>query len=396
MDELTRAHAHPSVWLQATFNKDLTAKIRRKLRHRFPDAATLALTLNPETQHLLLEKNTLEPELRELLVKKTQNARSQQRIEQALAWEASSAKHHLIGLDHPLYPKALASTADAPFLLYAVGTPQILLDPCIAIVGARKASRNAIEQTHEIAEQLAAAGLNVVSGMAVGIDAAAHRGCLKGGSATIAVQATPPNRVYPAAHRQLAEEISENGLLVTEFPLATALQPSCFPRRNRIISAISLGVLVIEAGLPSGTLTTAKHAMDQGREVMAMPGSVLNPLTKGSHELIKQGAALVENAEDVLSCIASDIKNRYSLSMPSTEHCKRSSKAASIPTSALQNDADALTLLDCLGFDPASVDTLVRRSGLAPSQVSGALISLEISGNIVQVHGGRYSRCKHS
>jgi len=313
-------------------------------------------------------------------------------VEQALAWESSHGLNRIVGLDHPAYPQLLKTTTNAPPVLYVSGDLHSLNTPCVAIVGARKASHNALEQAHNIAKELAEHGVTVVSGLALGVDAAAHRGALLGGGQTIAVSATGPERIYPRSHVKLASSIRGGGAIVTEFALNNTLQPHCFPRRNRIISGLSMGVLVIEAALPSGTLTTAQHALRQGREVMAMPGSVHNPLTRGCHELIKNGAALVENTEDVLICLQNELKRHIidsrseSLSVKSDSACDKLTKLS----------PDTLTLLDCLGFDPVSIDTLVNRSGMDASQVAGALTHLEISGLIMADSGGRYIRCKHT
>ncbi|MCL4148580.1 UNVERIFIED_CONTAM: hypothetical protein GTU68_049889, partial [Idotea baltica] len=242
----------------------------------------------------------------------------------------------------------------------------------------------ALEQARLIAQELSESGITIVSGLALGVDAAAHQGALRGTGHTIAVAATGPERVYPRSHKQLAVNVRDNGAVITEFPVNNTLQPHCFPRRNRIISGVSLGVLVIEAALPSGTLTTAQHALRQGREVMAMPGSVHNPLTRGCHELIKSGAALVENTQDVLVCLQAELERELVQKNTNTDN-----KLAKM-------EPDTLTLLDCLGFDPVSIDTLVRRSGLDVGRVSGALTHLEISGVIVTDHGGRYIRCKQT
>jgi len=295
-------------------------------------------------------------------------------------------------LSHPAYPKPLLATANAPPVLYVNGHLDCLNTPCVAIVGSRKASHNALEQARKIAHELAENGITIVSGLALGVDAAAHQGALHGTGQTIAVSATGPEQVYPRSHKQLASSIVRNGAVITEFTLNSHLQPHCFPRRNRIISGLSIGVLVIEAALPSGTLTTAQHALQQGRDVMAMPGSVHNPLTRGCHDLIKNGAALVENTQDVLRTLHSQLERHIldqSVSLTSP-------KAESAYNKLTKMEPDTLTLLDCLGFDPVSIDTLIRRSGLDAARVAGALTHLEITGVIVAQKGGRYTRCKQS
>ena len=326
------------------------------------------------------------------VLRKPPSIQDLEKVDQALDWARAKPWHHIIGLDHPLYPPLLLNTNNAPPVLYVNGDLRCLTTPCIAIVGARKASHNALEQAQQIANVLAKSGITIVSGLALGVDSAAHQGALAGGGQTIAVAATGPERVYPRSHIRLANAISQHGAIVTEFPLNNSLQPHCFPRRNRIISGLCVGVLVVEAGLPSGTLTTAQHALRQGREVMAMPGSVQNPLTRGCHELIKNGAALVESAEDVLRCMHDELERQLSDFSSAVPAGQSNNNVCKLP----EMTPDALTLLDCLGFDPVSIDTLVARSGLDAPRVSGALTYLEISGVIVSDYGGRYTRCKQS
>jgi len=217
--------------------------------------------------------------------------------------------------------------------------------------------------------------------MALGVDAAAHQGCLSVSGRTVAVAATPANVVYPKRHQALAKAISENGAIVTEFALGTPLRPGCFPQRNRIISGLSLGTIVVEAALPSGTLLTAKHATDQNREVMVVPGSIRNPLAKGCHSLIKDGALLIESADDVLRA----------LSLPLSQHLP-TEKPAVKKTETINSDPDALLLLDKLGYDPASADELTSKTGLSAALVTRALGKLELLG-LVHRSAGRYTRC---
>jgi len=361
-----------------SLTRSISAALRRQFLQHFPDLTDLAALLSSSHPSVQTDDALFNRKATDALNQRSCPAVAE-RVDKALAWESSHPQHHLVGLNHPAYPRLLQATKNAPPVLYVCGDLHSLNTPCIAIVGARKASHNALEQAHQIAQELVEHGVTVVSGLALGIDAAAHRGAINGGGSTIAVSATGPERIYPRSHVELATRIRTSGSIITEFAISNPLQAHCFPRRNRIISGLSLGVLVVEAALPSGTLTTAQHALRQGREVMAMPGSVRNPLSRGCHELIKNGAALVENTQDVLVCLQNELK-RHIIDSHSASQCAKSESACD----KLANlGPDTLTLLDCLGFDPASIDTLVQRSGLDAAQVAGALTHLEISGLIV-------------
>jgi len=295
-----------------------------------------------------------------------------------------SDTHTVLHRNHADYPVALRSLADPPVLLYVKGDPKALNNPQIAIVGSRKATAPARQLTASIAQELTASGLCIVSGLAQGIDATAHQACLDAGGETVAVTGTGLDRVYPACHRHLAEEISQRGALVSEFPLGSTPKPWHFPRRNRIISGLSVGVVVVEATLRSGTLTTARHAMDQGREVMAVPGSVRNAQVRGCHELIRQGAILVQSATDILSEIAPQIDI-------GTLTTAGSSPIAAKPP--VPSDPNSVRLLETIGYEPASIDTLVSLTGRAPGELSAAMLKLELDGHIVNLGSGRYARC---
>jgi len=391
MDEFNGDQTPASLWLKYAFTRSINAKLRRQFLQHHPNICDLVSLLSANEPRVATDDATFNHAATTAL-KQRHTFTVREQVQQALAWESSHPLNHILGLDHPAYPRLLQTTKNAPPVLYVCGDAGSLNTPCIAIVGARKASHNALEQARVIARELAENGVTVVSGLALGVDASAHRGALDGGGQTIAVSATGPDRIYPHSHQNLASEIRSGGAIITEFPLNNTLQPHCFPRRNRIISGLSMGVLVIEAALPSGTLTTAHHALRQGREVMAMPGSVHNPLTRGCHELIKSGAALIESTEDVLVCLQNELKRHIIDSHATSQSPKSESACDKLNELA----PDSLTLLNCLGFDPVSVDTLVLRSGLDAARVAGALTHLEISGLIVADHGGRYSRCKQS
>lgn len=295
--------------------------------------------------------------------------------------------HHLVSLDDPRYPTALKQIADPPPLLYLIGDPQLLGLPQIALVGSRNASVQGLENARGYACYLSKCGLIPVSGLALGVDAATHQGALQGLGLTVAVLGTGVDQVYPARHQQLAQQIVEQGgLLVSELPLATPPRAQQFPKRNRIISALSLGVLVVEAALKSGSLITARQALEQGREVFALPGSIHNPMSRGCHELIRQGALLVDNADQILQELAPMLADTSVSSGPVVS--ARSPMVGSETVSNKSLTADQQQLLAVLGFDPASLDQLVSRSGLAVANLQALLLQLELQGWLSSVPGG--------
>jgi len=289
--------------------------------------------------------------------------------------------HHLLGFGDDAYPELLAGIAGAPAQLYVAGDPEILHLPALAIVGSRNPTSGGARNAFEFARHLGATGFCIVSGLAQGIDTAAHRGALAAGAPTIAFLGHGIDRVYPACNRDLAHEIARHGALVSEFPLGTAPNRALFPQRNRLISGISLGTLVVEAARRSGSLITARLAADQGREVFAIPGSIHNPLTRGCHQLIRQGAKLVEAADDIVTELA-----------PLAGHMLEEMEAPATPSEAPADaDEEYVKLLDALGHDPVHIDELVGRSGLTIDQVSSMLLILELEGKIEKLSGGRYS-----
>ena len=305
------------------------------------------------------------------------------RLEADQVWLAAP-DHHLIALGDPDYPALLADIPDPPPLLFVVGDPSLLTRPQLAIVGSRNPSAGGARNAKDFARHLAAAGIVITSGLAVGIDAAAHAGALEGGG-TIAVGGTGPDRIYPAANRELAHRIAARGALVTEFPPGTGVRKEHFPRRNRIISGLSLGTLVVEAAARSGSLITARTAIEQGREVFAIPGSIHNPLSRGCHALIRQGAKLVETAQDVIEELGA---------LLGTLQAHGDKAAADMPGEAVLRglDPEYARLLDCLGHDPVAADALMRCSGLSADVVSSMLLMLELEGYVDALPGGRYSR----
>ena len=301
-------------------------------------------------------------------------------IEADLEWLQDPA-HDLITLADPRYPGLLAGIADPPPLLFTMGDPELLTRPQLAIVGSRNPTEGGRRTALEFARFLASAGLAVTSGMASGIDAAAHQGALEGG-ATVAVLGTGPDRVYPAANRELAHRIRAQGVLVSEFPPGTGVRRENFPRRNRIISGLSLGTLVVEAAARSGSLITARLATEQGREVFAIPGSIHNPLARGCHALLRQGAKLVETAGDIIEELGPLLGTLQGVATAD----------ASGPERTGELDGDYRKLLDCLGHDPVTQDLLMQCSGFSADVVSSMLLMLELEGLIVSLPGGRYSR----
>ena len=281
--------------------------------------------------------------------------------------------NHVVTLADPGYPQTLLEISDPPPLIYAKGRLDLLSRPGFAIVGSRNATAQGIANAEAFAAALSNAGLVIVSGMALGVDAAAHRGGLDGTSSTIAVVGTGLDIVYPARNRDLAHRIATDGVLISEFPLATPALPANFPRRNRLICGLSRGCLVVEAAVSSGSLITARLAADQGREVFAIPGSIHSPLAKGCHALIKQGAKLVESAQDVLE--------ELGWSQP---------LKLSIATAA--GSAEAHPLLVHFGFDPVDTDTLQQRCGFDMGMLNTALTDLELAGLIEALPGGRWQR----
>lgn len=300
----------------------------------------------------------------------------EQDIAVALAWAAQSG-HHLLTLADPDYPALLLEIPDPPVLLFTRGNAALLQRPGIAIVGSRNATAQGRANAEQFAHALSDAGLTVISGLALGIDAAAHLGALQGRASTIGILGTGIDRVYPARNRELHERIAREGLLLSEFPLGTPPTAYNFPRRNRLISGLSRGVLVVEAALASGSLITARQAGEQGRDIFAIPGSIHSPLSRGCHALLKQGAKLVESAQDILEEL-----NTFSLAKtPAASSGEASARSESV-------------LLQHIGYDPCSIDVLCERSGLTPESVSAMLLQLELEGCVERLPGSRYQRLR--
>ena len=307
-------------------------------------------------------------------------------VEQDLAWLERPGNHLVRSID-PDYPLLLKQIDHAPPLLFVHGDPSCLRAYQIAVVGTRNPTPMGRETAREFAAHLAEAGIVITSGLALGIDAEAHQGALRAGGRTVAVMGTGPDRIYPAQHRDLAHQIAERGALVSELPPGTPVMADNFPRRNRLISGLSLGVLVVEAALKSGSLITARQAAEQGREVFAIPGSVHNPVAKGCHRLIRQGAKLVETASDI-------VEELGPLALAAVDHAVSAGEQELTPETPSALDADYRQLLEGMGSEPASVDLLVERCGLTAEAVSSMLLILELQGYVAAVPGGLYSRLK--
>ncbi|HNP36172.1 MAG TPA: DNA-processing protein DprA [Woeseiaceae bacterium] len=288
--------------------------------------------------------------------------------------------HALIRLGDDNYPELLSRISNPPESLYIKGDPEALQLPALAIVGSRNPTSGGARNAFEFARYLANNGFCIVSGLAQGIDSAAHKGAIAASKPTVAFLGHGIDTVYPAQNRELAEAISRNGALVSEFPLGTPPMKELFPQRNRLISGASLGTLVVEAARRSGSLITARLAGEQGREVFAIPGSIHNAMARGCHRLIRDGAKLVESADDILGELG-----------PLVGHVLQNAIATdNLPIQQKPRDAEYVKLLENLGHDPISVDQLVERSGLTIGQVSSMLLILELDGTVEKLSGGRY------
>jgi DNA processing protein len=312
-------------------------------------------------------------------------------IEATLRWRDVPG-HRVLALGEPGYPELLANIADPPLLLYIKGRAELLAAPMLAMVGSRNASQQGRMNALAFAESLSGAGLCIVSGLALGIDAAAHEGALigaqSGAGSTVAVIGTGPDLVYPARNRALCERIAVDGCIVSEYPVGTPPLPGNFPKRNRIISGLAAGVLVVEAAAQSGSLITARQAAEQGREVFAIPGSIHASLAKGCHILIREGAKLVDTAADVLEAMAwSPLVRKAAVSLPASAPAPAPALA---PAETVPDGSAAL--LAALGHDPVEPDILLASLGVSPALLSSQLLALELAGLLERRPGGRVQR----
>lgn len=303
-------------------------------------------------------------------------------IDADLKWLANP-NHNLLTWDDDKYPRLLRQIHDPPLALFVQGDADLLDSTQISIIGSRNPSPDGRRNAREFAGNLARCGFTITSGLAVGLDTCAHLGALDASGRTIAVLGSGLDVIYPACNRSLAEQLTQNGALVSEYPPGTRPMAINFPRRNRIISGLSMGTLVVEATLSSGSLITASLALEQGREVFAIPGSIHNPLSQGCHRLIRDGAKLVEIVDDILEEI-SPIQSAF---IP--PRCVRP-RSGNIPEGL---DADSKLLLHNIGMQPVGVDTLVQETGLTAGVITASLLILELGGFVEQQPGGEYRRC---
>jgi len=324
------------------------------------------------------------PEALALQLRRAPDDALAQRMADGLAW-LDAAGHTLLTLADPDYPRSLLDLSDPPVLLYVHGNVGLLSQPAIAMVGARNATAAGLDNARAFAAHLARAGWCIVSGLAHGIDAAAHRGALsvgEEGAGTVAVLGTGIDRVYPAHHRDLAADIARVGALVSEFPLGAPAVPHHFPRRNRLVAALARGVLVVEAARQSGSRITARHALDIGREVFAIPGSIHSPLSRGCHALIRQGAKLVESARDI----------DEELGAPSARSGELLAAPASVAPEIAPLGALPQRIVQALGYDPIDVLTLQQRTQLPLPVLTANLATLELDAQVVRLADGRFQR----
>ena len=384
-------------WLRLTLTPGVGNETARKLLGAFGSARAVFAQAAPELKRLGSDKLVRAVQSEPPVLKALQHA--------TLAWLGGGADRCIVTLGDAAYPTALLDIADPPLMLYLLGAransalhaAQSLANSGVhlAVVGSRNPTAQGELNAREFARAFASAGLCVVSGLALGIDGAAHEGALEGGGQTIAVVGTGLDRVYPKKHLALAHRIAAQGMLVSEFPLGTPPLTANFPKRNRIISGLSCGTLVVEAALKSGSLITARMAAEQGKDVFAIPGSIHSPQSRGCHALIKQGAKLVELAQDVLEELQLPLE-RLALPRPS---CAATGAAAHTGDGGDGGAANAASpsrpdsaLLGALGYDPVSLDAIQSRTGLPTARLLGQLLELELDGLLARLPGGLFQR----
>ncbi|MEQ1879433.1 MAG: DNA-processing protein DprA [Burkholderiales bacterium] len=357
------ADAELKAWLALGLTAQLTPSPFRKLLH----------ALGGPEEILKASADTLAQFVADTTVQAIRKGPDPLRLEQSLRW-LEDPTNRIVSLADEHYPKLLLEISDPPVILYVKGDVALLNRPTLAIVGSRNPTHQGVANSVAFGREISDAGLTIVSGLALGIDAAAHKGGLAGKSSSIAVMGTGLDIVYPARNRELAHELALRGAIVSEFPLATPAVATNFPRRNRVISGFSRGCLVVEANVQSGSLITARCAIEQGREVFAIPGSIHSPQSRGCHLLIKQGAKLVETSLDILE-----------------ELGLQSSGTPTVATIATDNPLHR-NLLESLGYDPVDLDALCFRAGLAPENASAMLLELELNGSVKRLPGGKFQR----
>ncbi|MFC0399495.1 DNA-processing protein DprA [Paraburkholderia rhizosphaerae] len=384
MQSIAKTDREVAAWLRLTMAPGLKPAALRMLLNHFglPDAV-----LDQPFESLALV--TGEASARAILG--TPGADFAMQLDAVLAWRDTPG-NTLLTLDDPAYPPMLLTMSDPPPLLYVKGCLAPLHACSVAVVGSRNATPQGAEDAQRFSRVFSEAGVVVVSGLALGIDAAAHRGALAGRAGTIAVVGTGADIVYPSTHHGLARDIAATGAILSEWPLGTPARPAHFPQRNRLIAGLVNGVLIVEAAMRSGSLITARLANEMGRDVFALPGSIHAPLSRGCHRMIKQGAKLIETPEDVLE----------ELGAPALPPSDKTVIAGTQLPLLSQNDAapgalppDAQRLLDALGHAPATLEILAARTEMDTTALQGALLQLELSGHLTALHGGRYVRAGH-
>ena len=362
-------------WLALLRAPGIGAITGQKLLTTFPNISDLFAVTSQKLSDCGLSKKTMDG---------IKNPRLEL-IEQDLNW-LKDPDHHLVTIQDELYPSLLKEIADPPLALFVEGSPQILATPQLAVVGSRNPSHTGLDNAHDFAKFLAGAGLTITSGLAFGIDAESHKGALAANGKTIAVMGTGLDKIYPATNKAIAKNIVQNGgALVSEYSIATPVKSENFPRRNRIISGLSIGILVVEATIRSGSLITARLATEQGREVFAIPGSIHNPLARGCHTLIRQGAKLIETAQDILEELGPLAATTFVAANSKTEEIEEINEN--------KLDSEYQKLLEYVGYEATPVDVLVERSGFTASNISSMLLILELQGHIKSTAGGYIKIC---
>lgn len=359
-----------SAWLSLCLTPSLSNKSIRFLLQYFKNAEDIF--------NSRIDRQSAKEEGFMRLIKHCRSHRSKpeinKKIQQALLWQQQK-QQHIITLRCGTYPQLLKEIPDPPLLLYVSGSLEVLASPQIAMVGSRKASPGGRAMAKRLAGNLATAGYSVCSGLALGIDSESHHGALEKQGLTVAVLGCGIDQIYPRSNLRLAQELAEKGAIVSEFPLGTPPKPRHFPQRNRIISGLSQGVVIVEAALKSGSLITARYALEQGREVFAVPGSPHNPQAKGCHYLLKNGAKLVENAADIIEELGAFLEFEK---MDLYQHKGKTKRATK----------EAKNLLEYIDYETTSIDTLIRKTNFNAEQIGGLLIELEIQGLIILRQGG--------
>lgn len=352
------AHEALAAWLRLTLTPGIGGETQRKLLAAFGLPEAIFEAGRSAVRSVIGDKA-------DLLLDTDNDAD----IEAALAWSEQPGCH-LLTLADAHYPRSLLEISDPPSVLYVRGKPELLNRPALAVVGSRNATPQGCRTAEAFSRTLAGHGLTIVSGLALGVDAAAHQGALSETAGTVAVIGTGADRIYPAGNKSLAVELAARGAILSEFPLGTPAAAANFPRRNRLISGLALGVLVVEAAPQSGSLITARLAGEQGREVFAIPGSIHSPLSRGCHQLIKQGAKLVESAEDILNEL----------------------QWASPPPREESPPTEADPILAALGGEVRHLDELVVLLRLPTEHILARLLELELAGEVANLPGSRYQR----